>query len=70
MGAASTQTAVKEYSITQLTKNGVLTIQEKNPDFLLLSNYKKGVPSAVGFPHYCSATMSYKNSQYHPTNAA
>jgi hypothetical protein len=33
MGAASTQTAVKEYSITQLTKNGVLTIQEKKPRF-------------------------------------
>ena len=53
MGAASTQTAVKEYSITQLTKNGVLTIQEKKTQIF-----------------YCSATMSYKNSQYHPTNAA
>jgi len=53
MGAASTQTAVKEYSFTQLRKNGILIIQNKKQILF-----------------YCSETMSYKNSQYHPTNVA
>jgi len=53
MGAALMQTAVKEYSFTQLRKNGFLIIQNKKQILF-----------------YCSETMSYKNSQYHPTNVA